>query len=75
MLPFHAEVIQGPSVEEWVLGTLRERGPQTLDQLGASLPNPTGRCLAYPLAIQGEPRSQARYVQEQRVARFRPYAT
>ena len=23
---------------EWVLGTLRERGPQTLDQLAASLP-------------------------------------
>jgi hypothetical protein len=38
MLPFHAGVIQGPSVEEWVLGTLRERGPQTLDQLAASLP-------------------------------------
>ena len=35
MLPFHA---QGHSVEEWVLGTLGERGPQTLDQLGASLP-------------------------------------
>jgi hypothetical protein len=30
--------MQGPSVEEWVLGTLRERGPQTLDQFGASLP-------------------------------------
>jgi len=30
--------IQGPSVEEWVLGTLQERGPQTLDQFGASLP-------------------------------------
>jgi hypothetical protein len=38
MLSFHAEVMQGPSVEEWLLATLRERGPQTLDQLGKSLP-------------------------------------
>jgi hypothetical protein len=38
MLSFHAEVMQVPSVEEWLLGTLRERGPQTLDQLGKSLP-------------------------------------
>ena len=38
MLPVHAGVIHGPSIEEWVLGTLRERGPQTLDQLGEGLP-------------------------------------
>jgi hypothetical protein len=27
-----------PSVEEWVLAALQSRGTQTLDQLGASLP-------------------------------------
>jgi hypothetical protein len=38
MVSVHAEVMQGPSVEEWVLGTLQEGGPQTLDQLAESLP-------------------------------------
>ena len=28
----------GPTVEEWVLGTLGARGPQTVDQLAESLP-------------------------------------
>ncbi|MER3422912.1 MAG: hypothetical protein C4293_06445 [Nitrospiraceae bacterium] len=31
-------VLERPSVEEWVLGVLRDRGAQTLDQLGGSLP-------------------------------------
>jgi hypothetical protein len=35
---FSCGVLQGPSVEEWVVGTLREKGPQTLDQLGEALP-------------------------------------
>jgi hypothetical protein len=39
MLPCDTEVVQGPSVQEWVLGTLRERGSQTLDQLGDALPS------------------------------------
>ncbi len=38
MLPFDAGIMQGPSVEEWVLGTLQEGGAQTLGQLGESLP-------------------------------------
>lgn len=31
-------VLERPSIEEWVLGVLRERGTQTLDQLGGLLP-------------------------------------
>ena len=31
-------VAQCPSVEEWVLAQLTERGAQSLDQLGGSLP-------------------------------------
>jgi hypothetical protein len=33
-----AEVIQQHSIEEWILATVQERGPQTLDQLRAFLP-------------------------------------
>jgi hypothetical protein len=38
MLSFRAGVLQGPAVEEWVLGILRARGPQTLAQLEEALP-------------------------------------
>ena len=38
MLPFAPGVMGGPSVEEWLLGTLRERSPKTLDELGRCLP-------------------------------------
>jgi len=33
-----ASIVERPSVEEWVLASLRARGSQTLDQLGSALP-------------------------------------
>jgi hypothetical protein len=38
MISAETEVMERPSIEEWVIATIRERGPHTLDQLGALLP-------------------------------------
>jgi hypothetical protein len=35
---FNAVALERPSVDEWIVEVLRERGAQTLDHLGGSLP-------------------------------------
>ena len=38
MLQYTPGLMPGPSVEDWLVGALRERGPQTLEELGSCLP-------------------------------------